>query len=154
MSQQNFKRKWSREGESSGDEGNDGKIIGSFSLNEVKSSEDYLRRIETSDAKKRKWALNFGYLGSKYQGLQMNPGRVYLGCHFSIDRIFVAHLFLKETISVLSPSKSQVNLFNLQQSYLISFIFFHDTGSNSVEKYVEKALFLAGENSEDRMLNF
>jgi hypothetical protein len=111
MSQQNFKRKWSREGESSGDEENDGKIIGSFSLKEVKSSEDYLRRIETSDAKKRKWALNFGYLGSKYQGLQMNPGRVYLGCHVSFERMFVAHLFLKETVSVLSLSKSQVNLF-------------------------------------------
>jgi hypothetical protein len=113
MSQQNFKRKWSREGESSGDEENDGKIIGSFSLKEVKSSEDYLRRIETSDAKKRKWALNFGYLGSKYQGLQMNPGRVYLGCHISIERMFVAHSFLKEIVLVLSLSKSQVNLFNL-----------------------------------------
>lgn len=79
MSQNNYKRKWSRDegedkGESSGDEEKGGNAIGSFSLEEVKSSEQYLRKIETSNAKKRKWALNFGYLGSQYQGLQMNPG--------------------------------------------------------------------------------
>jgi phage-related protein len=95
MAHQNFKRKWSREEENSGDEENV-KMIGSFSLKEVKSSTDYLRRIETSDAKKRKWALNFGYLGSKYQGLQMNPGRLYLGRHVFIERIVVSHLFVKK----------------------------------------------------------
>ena len=46
---------------------------GSFSLEEVVACTDYARRIATVDTKKRKWALNFGYLGSNYQGLQMNP---------------------------------------------------------------------------------
>jgi tRNA pseudouridine38-40 synthase len=48
-------------------------ISGSFSLDEVVQSQDYVRRIKVPDTKKRKWALNFGYLGSNYQGLQMNP---------------------------------------------------------------------------------
>ena len=47
---------------------------GSFSLEEVKSCDEYARKIEYSDSTpKRKWALNFGYLGSQYQGLQVNP---------------------------------------------------------------------------------
>jgi hypothetical protein len=46
---------------------------GSFTLEELKSCEGYSRRIDNGDAPKRKWALNFGYLGSKYQGLQVNP---------------------------------------------------------------------------------
>ena len=46
---------------------------GSFTLDELRSCEDYNRRIDYGDAPKRKWALNFGYLGSKYQGLQVNP---------------------------------------------------------------------------------
>jgi tRNA pseudouridine38-40 synthase len=48
-------------------------ISGSFSLDEVAQSKDYTRRIQVPDTKKRKWALNFGYIGSNYQGLQMNP---------------------------------------------------------------------------------
>lgn len=46
---------------------------GSFSLEEVKQSPDYERKFDDAITKKRKWALNFGYLGSRYQGLQMNP---------------------------------------------------------------------------------
>ena len=49
------------------------KLGGSFSIEEVVACKDYARRIATVDTKKRKWALNFGYLGSNYQGLQMNP---------------------------------------------------------------------------------
>lgn len=52
---------------------NERAIGGSFSMEEVVQSEDYERRIKVPDTKKRKWALNFGYLGSNYQGLQMNP---------------------------------------------------------------------------------
>ena len=53
--------------------GTERSIGGSFSLEEVVQSQDYARRIKVPDTKKRKWALNFGYLGSNYQGLQMNP---------------------------------------------------------------------------------
>ena len=47
---------------------------GSFSLEELKATEEYNRRIDSSDFPKKKWAVNFGYVGSAYQGLQINPG--------------------------------------------------------------------------------
>jgi hypothetical protein len=47
---------------------------GSYDLEVVKASEEYGRRIEQKDATKRKYAICFGYLGSNYQGLQINPG--------------------------------------------------------------------------------
>lgn len=46
---------------------------GSFTLEELKLCDEYSRKIDYGDAPKRKWALNFGYLGSQYQGLQINP---------------------------------------------------------------------------------
>ena len=46
---------------------------GSFTIEEIKACEEYSRKIDHEDAPKRKWALNFGYLGSQYQGLQVNP---------------------------------------------------------------------------------
>ena len=47
---------------------------GSFTLEELKTTEEYNRRIDSSDFPKKKWAVNFGYVGSAYQGLQINPG--------------------------------------------------------------------------------
>lgn len=47
---------------------------GSYDLEVIKSSEAYEKRIEQQNAVKRKYAICFGYLGSKYQGLQINPG--------------------------------------------------------------------------------
>jgi tRNA pseudouridine38-40 synthase len=45
---------------------------GSFSLDHVKTSEFYRPGYEASKIK-RKYALCFGYLGTNYQGLQINP---------------------------------------------------------------------------------
>ena len=45
---------------------------GSCDLVELKASEEYARRYETL-APKRKYALCFGYLGTRYHGLQVNP---------------------------------------------------------------------------------
>ena len=47
---------------------------GSYDFEELKQTEEYGRRIEQVDAIKRKYAICFGYLGSNYQGLQINPG--------------------------------------------------------------------------------
>lgn len=47
---------------------------GSYDLDVLKTTADYANRIEQKDATKRKYAICFGYLGSKYQGLQINPG--------------------------------------------------------------------------------
>lgn len=73
---------------------------GSFSIDEIRSCTEYARKIDYSDhTPKRKWALNFGYLGSQYQGLQVNPD------------------------------------------------------ANTVEKHLEKALYLAGGISETNFAN-
>ena len=48
---------------------------GSLNLDEIKSSSEWKRRILPSDNyPKRKYAIAFGYCGTKYQGLQINPG--------------------------------------------------------------------------------
>lgn len=47
---------------------------GSYPLEEIHASEAYSRRITQENALKRKYALCFSYLGSNYQGLQINPG--------------------------------------------------------------------------------
>lgn len=50
---------------------------GSISLDVIKASEQYARRIDQGDkVPKRKYALCFGYLGTAYQGLQINPDAV------------------------------------------------------------------------------
>ena len=49
---------------------------GSVPLEEIKKSEEYTRRTEYLGIPKKKYAVCFGYLGTNYQGLQMNPGAV------------------------------------------------------------------------------
>jgi tRNA pseudouridine38-40 synthase len=66
---------------------------GSFSLEEVMKSEDFSRKFKTAETKKRKWALNFGYLGSQYQGLQMNPNAN------TVEKHLERALYLAGTIS-------------------------------------------------------
>ncbi|RYH30179.1 hypothetical protein EON65_06000 [archaeon] len=46
---------------------------GSVPLDQIKSSEAYERRITQENAAKRKYALCISYLGTNYQGLQINP---------------------------------------------------------------------------------
>lgn len=46
---------------------------GSFPLEEIKAEEVWAKRVEPHGGPKRNWAMCFGYLGSGYQGLQMNP---------------------------------------------------------------------------------
>ncbi len=48
---------------------------GSVDLDQLKGSEAYGQRIDQSknNAVNRKYAICFGYLGTKYQGLQINP---------------------------------------------------------------------------------
>ena len=53
---------------------------GSFNLEYIKSSQEWQNRIlPVSDCPKRKYAVAFGYCGSNYQGLQINPGAVTVG---------------------------------------------------------------------------
>lgn len=66
---------------------------GSFSLEEVMESADYARKLKAADTKKRKWAVNFGYLGTRYQGLQMNPNAN------TVEKHLERALFLAGTIS-------------------------------------------------------
>lgn len=76
-------KKKKRDGEAdveNGDEEDDGRQIyserhpGSFNLEALKASEEFQRRVESNLSNpKRKVALCFGYLGTKYQGLQINP---------------------------------------------------------------------------------
>jgi tRNA pseudouridine38-40 synthase len=47
---------------------------GSFTMDELKLQADYARRVDSSSFPKKKWAVNFGYVGTSYQGLQINPG--------------------------------------------------------------------------------
>jgi tRNA pseudouridine38-40 synthase len=47
---------------------------GSFDLDEIKASEAYKSAIDQGGIVKRKYAVCFGYLGTNYQGLQINPG--------------------------------------------------------------------------------
>jgi hypothetical protein len=60
---------------------------GSYDLEELKVTAEYARRIEGVDTK-RKYAICFGYLGSNYQGLQINPGAA------TIERELEKALFL------------------------------------------------------------
>lgn len=55
-------------------EGNRKEEQGSISLDVIKASPEWTSRPEDGDiGRKRKWAVCFGYIGSKYQGLQINP---------------------------------------------------------------------------------
>ena len=48
-------------------------VAGSFSLESIKESVAWGNRVEYQNTPKRNWALCFGYIGSNYQGLQINP---------------------------------------------------------------------------------
>lgn len=61
---------------------------GSYPLEEIKKSEEYNRKLEQTGCIKRKWAICFSYLGSKYQGLQINPGAI------TVEAILEKALFL------------------------------------------------------------
>ena len=47
---------------------------GSFTMDELKLQADYTRKVDSSSFPKKKWAINFGYVGTSFQGLQINPG--------------------------------------------------------------------------------
>jgi hypothetical protein len=47
---------------------------GSFPLDQLKASEAFARRITQENAVKRKYAVCVSYIGTQYQGLQINPG--------------------------------------------------------------------------------
>ena len=46
---------------------------GSHDLDTIKASDEYQNRVVQDGAVKKKYALCFGYLGTQYQGLQINP---------------------------------------------------------------------------------
>lgn len=77
-------------------------VAGSFTLESVKESAAWGSRVEFKNAPKRNWALCFGYIGSKYQGLQMNPN-----CN-SVER----HL---ERALLLAGGIQEVNFGNLNR---------------------------------------
>eukprot|EP00981_Chlorochromonas_danica_P002112 scaffold424_cov165-Ochromonas_danica.AAC.12 len=47
---------------------------GSYPIEELKASEAYTQHIDQVNGVKRKYAVCVSYLGTKYQGLQINPG--------------------------------------------------------------------------------
>lgn len=49
---------------------------GSLKLDEIKSSDEYTCRTSYTHLPKRKYAISFGYIGTNYQGLQMNANAV------------------------------------------------------------------------------
>jgi tRNA U38,U39,U40 pseudouridine synthase TruA len=55
-------------------EKNEERHKGSFDLDEITASDVYKNREPLTNTFKRKYALCFGYLGTAYQGLQINPG--------------------------------------------------------------------------------
>lgn len=75
---------------------------GSFPIEEIKGSETWEKRVEFQSGPKRNWALCFGYIGSEYQGLQMNPD-----CN-SVER----HL---EKALLLAGGIQEVNFGNLNR---------------------------------------
>ena len=56
-------------------DGTEERHVGSYPLDEIKSSPEYEKRItQPEHSVKRKYALCVSYLGTNYQGLQINPG--------------------------------------------------------------------------------
>ena len=74
---------------------------GSIPIEDIKSSAEWQERFE-SDAPKRKYALCVSYLGSKYQGLQINPDAITVEC-------------LLEKALLLAGGMPEVNFGNLQK---------------------------------------
>lgn len=67
------KGKWRRSEWESADR-NDERHEGSYKLEDIQNSDEYKRRITQVNPVKKKYALCISYLGSEYQGLQINPG--------------------------------------------------------------------------------
>lgn len=64
----NNRQSWNRK------DSNEERHKGSIDIEVIKQSEQYKHRIEQGEtAVKRKYAICFGYLGTAYQGLQINP---------------------------------------------------------------------------------
>ena len=62
---------------------------GCIALEQVKASPEFADRVlPPADAPKRKYGVCFGYLGSSYQGLQINPGAV------TVEAVLERALFL------------------------------------------------------------
>lgn len=78
---------------------------GSFPLDVMKLSAEYSRKIDQSDMPKKKWAVNFGYLGSNYQGLQINPGAD------TIERYLEKALFLGNILYIYLSLTKYISLF-------------------------------------------
>eukprot|EP01041_Mallomonas_annulata_P005471 gene5471-11008_t len=76
---------------------------GSIPIDQVKAMEEYNARIvQPMNSSKTKYAVCFGYLGSAYQGLQMNPGAI------SVESIL-------ERALLLSGGIQEANYGNLQK---------------------------------------
>ena len=62
---------------------------GCISLEEIRNSSEFADRVVfPSEAPKRKYGVCFGYLGSSYQGLQINPGAM------TVEAVLEKALFL------------------------------------------------------------
>jgi hypothetical protein len=88
-------------------DGRSGEAHGSsFQLDEVKTTDEYLRKIDGTHLPKKKWAVCFGYLGSNYQGLQINPDTNTVEKHLEkalmLGKLELI-LILNATDSVLTP---------------------------------------------------
>lgn len=67
---------------------------GSLNLEEIKASPEWERRILPAEKyPKRKYAVAFGYCGTNYQGLQINPGAV------SVEAVLEKALLLSGVIT-------------------------------------------------------
>ena len=73
---------------------------GSFAMDELKLQADYARKMDSSSFPKKKWAINFGYVGTSYQGLQINPGAD------SVEKHLERALFLGKCFFHFSPWES------------------------------------------------
>ena len=79
------------------DDNNDGsnqliRHAGSIPLDDIKQSSEYLRKVEQVGPK-RKYAICFGYIGSAYQGLQINPNAI------TVEAMLEKALFLSGAIT-------------------------------------------------------
>ena len=68
---------------------------GSIPLDDIKLSLEYSRKL-IQNGPKRKYAVCFGYLGSAYQGLQINPNAL------TVEALLEKALFLSGAISELN----------------------------------------------------
>ena len=69
-----WRRKSAPTGDGSDEEQSEERHKGSYDYDALLTEDIYKSRVEWPDAVKRKYAVCFGYLGSSFQGLQINPG--------------------------------------------------------------------------------